>query len=470
MEPIAPKTEAAAPGPAPASQAKAGPLSPGLDSPAIKLVRSELSKCISCGNCLHQCPVYAQQREEKLVARGRNLLLKQASGDIAAMAQDAAECFSKCLLCGGCTEACPQGVNNDLITIAARNDLVQRHGLSLTKSIAFRTMLKNRDTMRRALRVAEKAQKLLPLSRPSSRGGEAPSPAQPGKIRHLPNFLAGLGGGRHLPSLAPRSLSQLVPEDNPPAPGCKPRDLKVAFFSGCAAEFCFPSAARALIHNLTRLGVRVIFPHAQGCCGLPVRASGDLATAAEIAAHNLEVLEALNADFVVTGCATCGSTIKKGWGELARNESEKKRYQELSAKMRDASELMQELSNYTPPRCRSLLPPGVKVTYHNPCHLVRHQRVSQQPRRLLRQVFGDDFVELDNNGCCGCGGSFSMSHYPLAQEIGRQKIDSIERSGADVVITSCPGCTIQLIDGIQRRGLKSIVVDLMEAVEPLEGV
>ncbi len=427
----------------------------------MQLVRGELNKCISCGNCLHQCPVYARRPEELLVARGRNLLLKQASGDLAAVAPDLAEAVGKCLLCGGCTEACPQGVNNDLITIAARNDLVQRHGLSLTKSLAFRTLLKNRASMSRALKVAAKAQALLPRSA----GRE-----QPGQIRHLPNFLAGLGGGRHLPSLAPKPLSQLLPTDNPPDPAATPRELTVAFFSGCAAEFCFPAAAQALVHNLTRLGVRVIFPQDQGCCGLPVRASGDLGTAAEIAAHNLAVLEPLNADYVVTGCATCGSHLKKGWVELARDESEKKRYQDLAAKVRDASELMQELANYTPPRCRSLLPPGVKVTYHNPCHLVRHQRVSQQPRRLLRQVFGDDFVELDNNGCCGCGGSFNILHYPLSQEIGRQKIDSIERSGADVVITSCPGCALQLIDGIQRRGLKCIVVDLMEAVEPLEGV
>lgn len=430
----------------------------------MELVRSELQKCISCGNCLHQCPVYAQEGDEKSVARGRNLFLKEARGDLTSLEAGIGERFSKCLLCGGCTVACPQGVNNDLITIAVRNDQVKRHGLPVTKSVAFRTILKNRDAMRRALKVGEKVQKLLPLSRSAGKDSKL---EQPGKIRHLPNFLAGLGGGRHVPSIAPKSLSQLVPEDNPPAFASDQREIRVAFFSGCAAEFCLPSAAQALIHNLTRLGVRVIFPHDQGCCGLPVRASGDLDTAAEIAAHNLEVFSALDADFVVTGCATCGSHLKTGWIELAKNDQEKKRYQEWAAKVRDASELMQELSNYTPPRCRSLLPPGVKVTYHNPCHLVRHQKVIEQPRRILRQVFGDDFIEMDNNGCCGCGGSFNISHYPLSQEIGRQKIESIERSGADVVITSCPGCTVQLVDGIQRRGLKSKVIDIMEAIEPL---
>lgn len=469
MEPINSKTEAATPTTAQVGKAKKGGLSPDQDSPTMKLIRSELDKCISCGNCLHHCPVFSQQPEEKLVARGRNLLLKQINGDIAAVAPDLAECLSKCLLCGACTEACPQGVNNALITIAARGDLVQRHGLSLTKSFAFRTVLKNRATMRRALKMAEKAQKLLPVSNASGRPGGAAGLEQPGKVRHLPSFLAGMHGGRHLPSLAPKSLSELLPEDNPPAPGSNAKDVTVAFFSGCAAEFCFPPAAQALVDNITRLGARVVFPKAQGCCGLPVRASGDLETAAEMAVHNLEVLDSFSPDFVVTGCATCGSHLKKGWVELARNESEKKRFEELSRKVRDASELMQELANYAPPRCSSLLPPGVKVTYHNPCHLVRHQQVRQQPRSLLRQVFGDNFVELDNNGCCGCGGSFNLTHYPLSQKIGREKIDSIERSGADVVITSCPGCTLQLVDGIKRRGLDCVVVDLMEAIVPVKG-
>lgn len=435
------------------------------DSLEIELIRGELQKCISCGNCLHQCPVYAQEGEEMSVARGRNRALKEARGDIRALEPGFAERFGKCLLCGGCTVVCPQGVNNDLITIAARNDQVARHGLPTPKAFAFRTILKSRGKMRRALRVAEKVQKLLPVSRPAGKNLEGGLAEQPGKVRHLPHFLAGQNGGRHLPSIARKSLSQLVPEDNPPAVPADAKGIRVAYFSGCAVEFCMPSAGQALIRNLTRLGAQVVFPRDQGCCGLPVYASGDLEMAAELAAHNLEVLTELDADFVVTGCATCGSTMKKGWIALARNDQERTRYQELAAKVRDVSELILELADYKPLPCRPLLPPGAKVTYHNPCHLVRHQKVIEQPHRVLKQVYGDNFVEMDNNGCCGCGGLFSASHYGLSQKIGAQKIDSIERSGADVVVTSCPGCMIQLIDGIQHRGLKTKVMDIMEAME-----
>jgi len=442
-------------------------MSASNDLPTIDLIRNELQKCVGCGNCLYSCPVYAQSSEEDYVARGRNRILKQASGDPRALEAGARDRFSKCLLCGRCTSVCPQGVRNDLITMAARSDLVRVHGLPLTKAVAFRTLMKDREKMRSALKMAEKVQWLLP----GTRSAQAPLkhlPSEPAeKIRHLPLVLAGLGGGRHLPSLAKKSLSELLPEDNPPAPGVAPRGLRVAYFSGCATEFCVPEAGKALVQNLTRLGVHVFFPKAQGCCGLAVYANGDLDTAADIAAHNLEVLSGFDADLVVTGCATCGSALKKGWLDLARTEQERLAFSQLSSKVRDLSELIVELSGYQPLRYRSILPPDIKVTYHNPCHLGRHQHVIEQPRKILKHVFGANFIEMDNNGCCGCGGSFSIAHYPLAQEIGARKIESIARTEADAVITSCPGCMIQLIDGIERRGLKTKVVDISEAIEPV---
>jgi glycolate oxidase iron-sulfur subunit len=259
-----------------------------------------------------------------------------------------------------------------------------------------------------------------------------------------------------------------MPEVNPPAAGTRNRGFRVAYFAGCATEFFFPQVGKAAIGLLNLSGVEVIFPKNQGCCGMAVHASGDIETAREMALHNLDVLSGLDADFIVTGCATCGSTLKEGWRSLITDDDRKAAFAELAGKIRDVSEFVVQLADFKPLRYRSLLPDNIRVTYHDPCHLARYQGIVEEPRKILKQVFGEHFVEMDNNGCCGFGGSFNLNNYRLSSKIGREKIESIYRSKADVVITTCPGCMIQLIDGIEREGMPQRVVHLANAVEPLE--
>jgi glycolate oxidase iron-sulfur subunit len=434
----------------------------------INLVREQAEKCVSCGLCLYVCPVYAEEQDENYVARGRNRLVNEVIDnhkDLIAGLQDR---FSKCTLCRRCTMVCPQGVRTDLLVVAARAELAKGQGLPVYKSIPFRRLLKDRNQMRKALRAASKLQWLIPVTKePKGKLHHIPLETE-GKIRHLPVFLAGLGGGRQLPSIAKKSLSEQIPEENPPVATVKSRNMKVGYFSGCATEFSFPEVGKALIKLLNRLGVEVVFPKEQGCCGIAVFTSGDLETAREMALHNLEVFSKLDADLIVTGCATCGSALKHGWANhLSRNEEERARFESFGAQVRDISELLIELADFKPLRYRSILPENTRVTYHDPCHLARYQGIIEEPRRILSKVFGDNFVEMDNTGCCGMGGSFNVDHYSLSKKIAKNKIDSIARTRTDVVINTCPGCMIQLIDNIERYHLPQRVVHMVEAIEPI---
>ena len=451
--------------------------------------REQADKCVRCGLCLYTCPVYGEERDENYVARGRNRLVSETIDNPDDLVAGMKDRFSKCLLCRRCTAVCPQGVRTDLLTIAARAESVKSGGLPFTKSILFRKLLKDRDRMKKAVRAASKFQWLLPVTKEAEgRSGKIENsptevrmeddvfsevkayPAKTehkGEIRHIPLFLAGLGGGRQLPSIAEIFLSEQVQEVNPPPITAARRNMRVAFFSGCSTEFCFPEEGRDLIRILNQQGVEVVFPKKQGCCGLPVLAGGDLDTARELALHNLQVFLELNVDLVVTGCASCGSTLKEGWaGHLSRTEEERTRFKRFGAHVRDISELLIDLADFKPLRYRSRLPENTLVTYHDPCHLARYQGVVEQPRKILRQVFGDNFIEMDNNGCCGMGGSFSIEYYSLSKRIARKKVESIARTGADVVITSCPGCKLQLIDNLKRCGLPQRVIDIVEAIEP----
>lgn len=449
----------------------------------------QAEKCVRCGLCLYSCPVYAEEQDENFVARGRNRLVKESIDNRKDLVAGMRDRFSKCLLCRRCTMVCPQGVRTDLLTIAARAELA-KDGLPFPKGVIFRKLLKDRNRMKKILRSLAKFQWLLPVTK--EKGNTIhPLPKNPtgiwqsdymidkgrtdlfsaeteGKIRHIPLFLAGLGGGRQLPAIASAFLSEEVPEINPPPITVARRNKRVAFFSGCTTEFCFPEVGKSLIKVLNQMGIEVVFPKEQGCCGIPVFASGDFETAREMALHNLHLFLDLNVDLVVTGCATCGSTLKEGWASyLARDEKERALFEGFGAHVRDFSELLVDLADFRPLRYRSRLPENTRVTYHDPCHLARYQGVVEQPRKILRQVFGDNFIEMDNNGCCGMGGTFSIDHYSLSKKIAEKKVESIARTRADVVITACPGCMIQLIDNLKRHHLAQRVIDIAEAVEPL---
>lgn len=428
--------------------------------------QSEIEKCIGCGSCLHACPVYRECPDERVVSRGRNQLLRSLGYDAGGLSGDVAELFSRCLLCAQCVAACPRGVKNDLVVMAARAELIRRSGLGWKKSMAFRSILADRRAMGRALRLASKLQRLLPGK--AQGGGEkaAAGGPKPLTLRHLPLFFMGLSGGRHLPSIAGEFLSETLPESNPATRKVDGRELRVAFFAGCATEFVLPRVGHALVRLLNARGVDVVFPKDQGCCGLAVQANGDVETARSMALANLEALNRCGADIVVTGCATCGSQLKEGWKTLFRGDPREAAFKEMGERVRDVSELLVELADYKPLRFRSGLPPGTRVTYHEPCHLSRHQGVREQPRRILDAAFGNAFTEMDRNGCCGCGGSFALSNPELSKRIGEEKIDAVERSRAEVVVNTCPGCMMQLVDGIERRGAKQRVFHLVEVVEP----
>jgi glycolate oxidase iron-sulfur subunit len=134
--------------------------------------------------------------------------------------------------------------------------------------------------------------------------------------------------------------------------------------------------------------------------------------------------------------------------------------------VKDAAELIRVLNGYRFPRFKSRLPANSTVTYHYPCHSLRYPDASRYPVDLLKQVFGADYVELENTSCCGCGGSFNLHHYDLSRQIGQSKIDSIRKTRADYVVTSCPGCMIQITDGLHRCEAHPKVVHLMDAIEP----
>jgi glycolate oxidase iron-sulfur subunit len=402
----------------------------------------DVNLCMKCGFCMSNCPVYTVDHIESHVARGRNMLIKQANDGEIPLDGDYYERLSYCLLCGRCETVCMAKIPLPAVNVAARTELVNKKGLPFWQKLVYRGILKDRPLMARLMGIAAG---IPGFSRKDGR-----------PLRHMAEIASLFTRGLSLPRLSKPFLGKRLPEVTMPPHGIKKRG-SVAIFPGCAFEFFFADTGESIVRNLAEAGYEVVYPQGLACCGLAVRSAGDLATAQEMAKKNIEILAPY--DTIVTGCATCSSAFKD-YGEWFADDDEwREKAENLSARVSDFSDFMVK-QGFRPETVEPLV-----VTYHDPCHLKWHQGIAEQPRRLLNSIDGIKFVEMEGaDDCCGLGGSFSLSHRDISLAIQDKKMESIKKTGAKVVVTSCPGCIIQLRDGARRHGVDIEVKHISELV------
>jgi glycolate oxidase iron-sulfur subunit len=275
-------------------------------------------------------------------------------------------------------------------------------------------------------------------------------------------FLSALGKGRNIPQIAPRFLRQMVPVVNKPPDGVK-TTMTVGYFTGCMTDFVFPELGRHIIDFLTRNGVEVIVPREQGCCGAPVfLGAGDFDTGRKMADSNAKAFEAV--DYVISDCATCTSALKDYPKFLADTLEREEAYKKFAGKVVDISQFLVDVLKLPASAYRAAPEvKGKKITWHDPCHLNRHLGITSQPRQIIKSIPDVEFVEMPNaDRCCGMAGSFSLYYYDLSKQIADKKVAAIKSTGADIVVSSCPGCEIQLIDSLLRNKVQVKVMHIME--------
>jgi glycolate oxidase iron-sulfur subunit len=405
-----------------------------LEKPSEK----EYLNCIRCGLCLAVCPTYREHLSEAASPRGRVALARKGLEGELVLSPNLMEQMYACFACMACDELCPVGIKPAELTLAMR-DIQEQIQPAGWKQALFQGVIPRPGRMEAAtlpLRIYERTglRKLvyrLGLTR-----------LLPGRVRDLEAMLP------HLPQ---RPLRRVLPEVTPAR---RQEKYRVGFFLGCAQSLLFAEESAATVRVLARNGCTVLTPKDVECCGMPARGYGRLDLVRAQARHNIEVFEKTGVDIVVTDCATCGSTLKD-YGELLQAEPEwAERGAAFSARVRDVSEFLAEIP---------LEKPGgrveARVTYHDPCHLRRAQNVWKQPRSLLSLIDGLDFVELpEADWCCGSAGSQLITHYETSLKVMDRKLDNLAITGAQVVASGCPGCQMQLITAIRRRGLDMRVV------------
>jgi glycolate oxidase iron-sulfur subunit len=418
----------------------------------IKRFESDLEQCMKCGFCTFWCPVYQEERVESSVARGKNMMVRGLlAGDLEYTKEFAAR-LNKCTLCMTCTANCPSKANIPNVIVAARADTVRARGVKFPYNIVYRWLLPRRTLFGSIVRFASWFQGVF-------------LPRTEGTIRHLSMFLSALGKGRQIPQIAPRFLRQIVPVVNRPPAGVETR-MKVGYFTGCMTDFVFPDLGEHIVDFLTRNGVEVVVPKEQGCCGAPAfLGAGDFDTGRKLADTNVKAFE--NVDYIVSDCATCTSSLKDYAKYLADTPERKEAYARFGEKVYDISQFLVDVLKL-PASAYKAVPEvkGKKVTWHDPCHLVRHLGIKDQPRQIIKSIPDVEYVEMPNaDRCCGMAGTFSVYYYDLSQKIADKKVESIKSTGADIVVSSCPGCEIQLIDSTIRNKLPVKVMHIMELLQ-----
>jgi len=413
---------------------------------------AEMEQCMKCGFCSFVCPVYQEEKIESSVARGKNELLKAVLAGDLELNRQLADRLYKCTACMACTELCPAKAHIPRLVVAARADIARTKGMQFPYGFVYRNLLPNRRLFGNLLKAASFVQSAF-------------MPKANGTLRHLPQFLSGLDRGRQIPSISGKFLRNRIPEVNRPAEG-KKAALRIGYFSGCMNEYVTPHMGVKTIEFLTRRSVEVVVPRKQGCCGVPVfLGGGDFDTARKIADANVAAFE--DFDYVIADCATCTCGLEEYPRFLADTPERKEAYTRFSGKIRHISQFITDVLQVPASAFRTAPAlQGKKITWHDPCHLNRHLGIKEQPRQILQSLDEAEFVEMPNaDRCCGMAGQFNLLHYNLSSRIGEKKVDSVADSGADIVVTACPGCQFQLLDNITRLGRPQKVMSLVEILE-----
>lgn len=379
-----------------------------------------LFKCNKCGSCTSVCPLYQNTVYEGMAARGKLALLEAVADRRLAAGEVVRAKLEDCLLCGACAQNCPSFVPTTDLFLEARAGLAKDLGLP----VAIRMLLAALQSPA-LMRLGTPPLALLqhagiPRIMLEQLGG-----VLPGAVR------AGL---RSMPPAPLRSFRSRAEKLQTNGDG---RRGTVGYFAGCFMNWGYADAAMATRAMLTRGGFRVEAPDVV-CCGVPHRAYGDLDAARDLARKNIAALETY--EHVVTDCASCGAALK-GYKHLLRDDpGYRERAEKVSARVADISEF---LVKHEFPKPQGHTP--IRVTYHDPCHLVRGQGIKSQPREVLKAIAGVEYVEMkDADVCCGAAGSFCVTHPALSEGVGSNKADNIIATNADIVVSGCPSCLTQL--------------------------
>ncbi|RKD27128.1 glycolate oxidase [Ammoniphilus oxalaticus] len=404
-----------------------------------KFDMNEILNCMHCGFCLPACPTYRQMGMEFASPRGRIALMKGVAKEELAVDAEFEHHMNLCLGCRACETACPAGVPYGSLVETAR-EMVEDQKRdsakpSVMKTVVFDKLFKNPQRFKQLGTALWAAQSV----------GLQTLADKTGLIKVLPRPMA------EMQKAVDKIASPIARKKREPVmKSGQANALKIGFFSGCIMDVMFFETNQATASLLQKAGCDVLFVQEQVCCGALHAHAGEKDGAIELAKRNIEAFEQAEVDFIVNNAGGCGSALKEYHHWFHDQPEWQQRAMNFVAKMRDANELLAEL----PPLTFSKRIEA-KVTYQDSCHLAHGQGVRNQPRQLIQRIPGVEYIEMnDADSCCGSAGIYNITNYEMSMDILDDKMKQVEQTKAHYIVTTNPGCLLQMKNGIIRAGLQ----------------
>ena len=416
----------------------ADPTSPKFDPnqpPDPKLIDA----CVHCGFCLSTCPSYRILGKEMDSPRGRIYLMDAINEGEAPLSPTSVQHFDSCLGCLACVTTCPSGVQYDQLIAATRPQIERNHERGLGDRL-FRQLIFSLFPYPDRLRLF-----LLPLALYQWLG--LPKLVRSsGLLQRLSPRLAAMES--LLPTVTVQSFQDNLP-DVVPAQGTQ--RYRVGMILGCVQRLFFSDVNEATARVLSANGCEVVIPKSQGCCAALPQHQGQTDQAQALARQMIDSFEDTNVDAIIINAAGCGHTLKEYDHILQDDPEYRDKAKAFVSKVKDVQEFLADVGLTA--KLSPLQTEPLTLVYQDACHLLHGQKISLQPRQLLRQIPGVTVRDpIDAALCCGSAGVYNMLQPEVADELGQQKVDNLLNTGATLIASSNPGCSLQIMKHLEKKG------------------
>lgn len=399
------------------------------------------NKCIQCGYCLPVCPTYKTMGNEAQSPRGRINLVKLAAEGKINIQKDLAESIDLCLGCRACEVACPVNVPYGEIYEGAL-EVINKE----------KQVINNQKDEKKDKLLNATLTKLFPYKK---------------RLRTIGNFTwfyqnSGLGKVVRKTKIINRiskplgQFEKVLPTIEKPRTRYKfgklfkatgEKKLTVAFFPGCIMDAVMSKINRLTIELLQKCGCDVFIPDTATCCGALHAHQGKVEEARELAKQNIQAFEELNVLYVINNAGGCGAMLYE-YDKLLSGEKEW--YEKAKSFVKKSKDVHEVLNQIGPlPYTKSWK--GL-ITYQDSCHLRNVQGVIEEPRALLNSIPGATFIEMNNSDlCCASGGIYNLMHFNESMDILDEKMVDVINTKAKTLVTTNPGCLLQMKLGVDRN-------------------
>lgn len=413
----------------------------------------EALHCIRCAACANVCPPYREL--------GGHVFGHIYSGAIGLVVtpfhhglEAAAGPQSLCLSCNACETVCPVHIPLPRQILDVRAMVAEKKGIKRAKRVVLNAYAKPM-LMNVLFKIAARAQLPVTRGKPYVR------------VRSIP-VIRSQTRWRSLPTLAARPARDLqqtfASMDNRPVLKSSVAGKSAAIFPGCMTDRLYPEQSQAVATVLNALGVTIVPASGLHCCGLPAQNSGDLPNARAMAKQTISQLEKVDADYIVSGSASCVAVLAQDYLHQFRDDPEwLPRAKGLSERIVDFTTFVVHHARIETGSLVAREGERRTVTYHDSCQGLNALGLSSEPRYLIEDVMGDTIAELgENTLCCGFGGSFSFDYPTVSERLMNRKLANAEATGVHTIVTDNQGCIMHLRGGLDAQGKRIEVRHLAE--------